>query len=71
MNQLLLDIIVFVVLDVASLIIQSIGGSQASHAAQTDQDPNPGGKIMLYGIVMQMSESPLPSSIKNPTDRHP
>jgi hypothetical protein len=44
-----------VTLDLVALIVQSIGGSQASSAAQENKDPNPGGKVMLYGIVLQMS----------------
>ena len=48
------DLIIFVTFDLSALIVQSIGGSQASSAARKGTDPNPGGRIMLYGIVLQM-----------------
>ncbi|KAG8834960.1 hypothetical protein FRC17_006263 [Serendipita sp. 399] len=49
-----LYLIVFITLDVASLTVQAIGGANASMAAQNNRDAEPGGKIMLYGIVTQM-----------------
>ena len=51
------DLIVFLTLDTASLIVQAIGGASASRAAETGGDPEPGGNIMLYGIVTQISTS--------------
>lgn len=41
-------------LDLSSLIVQAVGGGKASIAAQDAQDPEPGGDIMMYGIVVQM-----------------
>ena len=49
-----LDLIVFITLDVAALVVQAVGGAKASIAAQTNSDPEPGGDIMLYGIVVQL-----------------
>ena len=49
-----LDLAVFITLDVAALVVQAVGGAQASIAAQTGNDPEPGGDIMLYGIVVQL-----------------
>jgi len=46
---------IFIAADVIALVIQSIGGAQASRAAQTGiGDPEKGGKIMLGGIIFQM-----------------
>lgn len=44
----------FITLDVAALVVQSIGGAKASQAAETNNDPKLGGDIMLYGIVVQL-----------------
>jgi len=41
-------------LDLSALIVQAIGGGMASIAAQDGQDPEPGGDIMMYGIIVQM-----------------
>ena len=41
-------------LDLAALIVQAIGGGKASVAAQNGEDPEPGGNIMMYGIIVQM-----------------
>jgi len=49
-----LDLVVFITLDVAALVVQAVGGAKASIAAQTNNDPQPGGDIMLYGIVVQL-----------------
>jgi hypothetical protein len=49
-------LIVFINLDLISLIVQAIGGAKASTEAENNQNANPGGHIMLYGIVLQMSE---------------
>jgi len=49
-----LDLVVFITLDVAALVVQAVGGAQASIAAQTGNDAEPGGDIMLYGIVVQL-----------------
>ena len=48
------DLIIFMSLDLAALIVQAIGGGKASIAAQDGQDPEPGGDIMMYGIIVQM-----------------
>jgi hypothetical protein len=48
------DLVVFVTLDVAALVVQAVGGAKASLAAETNNDPQPGGDIMLYGIVVQL-----------------
>jgi len=48
------DLIIFMSLDLAALIVQAIGGGKASIAAQDGQDPEPGGNIMMYGIIVQM-----------------
>ncbi|KAG8797840.1 hypothetical protein FRB91_000777 [Serendipita sp. 411] len=47
-------LIIFITLDLASLVVQAIGGARASAAAENDEDADPGGRIMLYGIVAQM-----------------
>ena len=48
------DLIIFMSLDLAALIVQAIGGGKASVAAQNGEDPEPGGDIMMYGIIVQM-----------------
>jgi len=48
------DLIIFISLDFAALIVQAIGGGKASIAAQNGEDPEPGGDIMMYGIIIQM-----------------
>lgn len=48
------DLIVFMSLDLVSLVIQVIGGGKASIAAHDGNDPEPGGKIMMYGVTVQM-----------------
>jgi hypothetical protein len=50
----LIDLLIFITLDLASLVVQAIGGARASAAASNDEDAEPGGRIMLYGIVTQM-----------------
>jgi hypothetical protein len=47
-------LIVFISLDLISLVVQAIGGAKASTAAENNQNADPGGHIMLYGIVLQM-----------------
>jgi len=47
-------LIIFMALDLTALIVQAIGGGTASIAAQNGGDPEPGGNIMMYGIVVQM-----------------
>jgi RTA1 like protein len=47
-------LIIFISLDLVSLVVQAIGGAKASIAAENDEDANPGGRIMLGGIVLQM-----------------
>ncbi|PVG04551.1 RTA1 like protein [Serendipita vermifera] len=47
-------LIIFITLDLASLIVQAIGGARASSAAQRNEDAEVGGRIMLYGIITQM-----------------
>lgn len=47
-------LIIFIGFDVASLVIQSVGGAKASTAVKNHQSAEPGGRIMLYGIIIQM-----------------
>lgn len=51
------DLIIFVTLDVAALTVQAVGGASASGAAANGQDANYGGRIMLWGIIVQLSKS--------------
>ena len=46
-------------LDLAALIIQAVGGGNASIAVKKGNDPEPGGKIMMYGVIVQMIGMPL------------
>lgn len=47
--------IVFCSFDIIALVIQAVGGAQASIAVQSDNgDPEKGGHIMLGGIIFQM-----------------
>ena len=48
------DSYIFVVADMAALIIQAIGGGRAS-AAETLEAANQGGRIMLGGIALQFA----------------
>ncbi|KAH7106598.1 RTA1-domain-containing protein [Auriculariales sp. MPI-PUGE-AT-0066] len=45
---------IFITADVAALLVQAVGGSQAS-AAETLEDANKGGKVMLGGIALQFA----------------
>jgi hypothetical protein len=57
LTTFLADTLVFIIVDVAALIVQAVGGATASRAAQSSHgDPNKGGHIMLIGIVIQMGE---------------
>ncbi|KAF8518810.1 RTA1-domain-containing protein [Hysterangium stoloniferum] len=47
-------LITFITADVIALVIQAIGGAKASFAFQNGRDPNPGGHIMLGGIIFQL-----------------
>jgi len=47
-------LITFISADVIALIVQAIGGAKASFAFQGGKDPNPGGHIMLGGIIFQL-----------------
>ncbi|KAI0827219.1 RTA1-domain-containing protein [Trametes gibbosa] len=47
--------IIFCSCDVVALIVQAVGGAKASTAVQNNQDPNPGGHIMLGGIAFQLA----------------
>ncbi|EIW56106.1 RTA1-domain-containing protein [Trametes versicolor FP-101664 SS1] len=47
--------IIFCSCDIIALIVQAIGGAKASTAVQNNQDPNPGGHIMLGGIAFQLA----------------
>jgi len=47
--------IVFVSCDLIALIVQAVGGANASLAVQNEKSPNKGGHIMLGGIVFQMA----------------
>ncbi|EKM61078.1 uncharacterized protein PHACADRAFT_83812, partial [Phanerochaete carnosa HHB-10118-sp] len=46
--------IVFVTCDIAALIIQAVGGGDASTAVHRNRSPNQGGNIMLAGICVQL-----------------
>ncbi|KAI5120896.1 hypothetical protein M0805_002996 [Coniferiporia weirii] len=46
--------IIFTSSDIVALLIQAFGGAKASHAVANGGDPEPGGHIMLIGIVIQM-----------------
>jgi len=49
--------IIFVSVDILSLVIQAIGGGMASIAVQTiDGNPETGGHVMLVGIICQLVE---------------
>lgn len=52
-----LDLAIFVTFDLGALVIQSIGGAKASSAAKNGTNADDGGRIMLYGIIVQMSKS--------------
>ncbi|KAI0674035.1 RTA1-domain-containing protein [Trametes maxima] len=47
--------IIFCSCDIIALVIQAVGGAKASTAVQDNQDPNPGGHIMLGGIAFQLA----------------
>ena len=69
------DLIIFMSLDLSTLIVQAIGGGKASIAAQDGQDPEPGGDIMMYGIIVQMVGitlvCPLPPKRSHLVNSHP
>ncbi|EMD32393.1 hypothetical protein CERSUDRAFT_88029 [Gelatoporia subvermispora B] len=46
--------IVFVSCDIIALIVQAVGGANASLAVQNGNSPNKGGHIMLGGIIFQL-----------------
>ncbi|GJJ16005.1 hypothetical protein Clacol_010284 [Clathrus columnatus] len=48
------DLIAFLTADVVALIVQAVGGAKASLAFQNGHSPNPGGHVMLIGIVLQL-----------------
>ncbi len=41
-------------LDFATLVIQAYGSGKASIAAKDGNDPEPGGKMMMLGVIAQM-----------------
>ncbi|KAF8609445.1 RTA1-domain-containing protein [Ceratobasidium sp. AG-I] len=47
--------IIFILCDLIALVIQAIGGAGASIAVQTGGDPEKGAKIMVAGIIFQMT----------------
>ncbi|KAI0368536.1 RTA1-domain-containing protein [Pilatotrama ljubarskyi] len=47
--------IIFCSCDIIALVIQAVGGAKASAAVQNNQDPNPGGHVMLGGIAFQLA----------------
>ncbi|KAI0635442.1 RTA1-domain-containing protein [Trametes polyzona] len=47
--------IIFCSCDIIALVIQAVGGAQASSAVQDNEDPNPGGHVMLGGIAFQLA----------------
>ncbi|KAJ3488235.1 hypothetical protein NLI96_g2983 [Meripilus lineatus] len=50
-----LDTIVFVSCDIIALVVQAVGGAKASLAVENNEDPGPGGNIMLAGIAFQLA----------------
>ncbi|KAI0710518.1 RTA1-domain-containing protein [Earliella scabrosa] len=46
--------IIFLTCDIVALVVQAVGGARASIALQKNNDPEPGGHIMLGGIVFQL-----------------
>ncbi|CCA77844.1 related to integral membrane transporter or flippase that may transport LCBs from the cytoplasmic side toward the extracytoplasmic side of the membrane [Serendipita indica DSM 11827] len=48
-------LIIFLTFDLIALVGQAVGGAKASLAAETGQDPTPGGNIMCYFIIVQMA----------------
>ncbi|KAL4243408.1 hypothetical protein ABKN59_001269 [Abortiporus biennis] len=48
-------LIVFTSADIIALIIQAVGGANASEAVQDGRDPAKGGRIMLGGIAFQLA----------------
>ncbi|TFY80943.1 hypothetical protein EWM64_g3065 [Hericium alpestre] len=46
--------IVFTSCDIVALVVQAVGGVKASKAVSDHEDPEPGGHIMLIGIIIQM-----------------
>ncbi|KAI0788440.1 RTA1-domain-containing protein [Abortiporus biennis] len=46
--------IIFVSADLIALVIQAVGGAEASNAVYDNRNPDPGANIMLAGIVFQM-----------------
>ena len=49
--------IIFVTCDVIALVIQAIGGANASISFTNGKDPEPGAKIMVGGIIFQIGMS--------------
>ncbi|KAH9949746.1 RTA1-domain-containing protein [Amylocystis lapponica] len=47
--------IVFISCDIIALLIQAIGGGNASAATKTNKSPKPGGNIVLGGICFQLA----------------
>lgn len=54
MSHLCVDLRIFMSFDLAALIIQAIGGRNAPIAMKQGNDAEPGGKIMMYGAIVQM-----------------
>ncbi|KAJ3558819.1 hypothetical protein NM688_g699 [Phlebia brevispora] len=46
--------IVFIGLDIVALVVQAVGGAAASEASENHHSADPGGHIMLAGIVLQL-----------------
>ncbi|KAI1841852.1 hypothetical protein JX265_010838 [Neoarthrinium moseri] len=46
--------IVFLTCDIVSLVIQAVGGAMASSASSNKEDPWPGTRIMIAGVVFQL-----------------
>lgn len=49
---------IFIGCDVVSLVIQAVGGADASISFQQGRDPEKGAKIMVGGIIFQIGECP-------------
>lgn len=48
--------ITFILCDLISLVVQAVGGAQASISFKTGGDPEKGAKIMVGGIIFQICE---------------
>ena len=50
------DTIVFIIADLAALIVQAVGGGMAA-SSETEADAERGARVMVAGIIVQMGKS--------------